>query len=106
MTTTIAETVAERLDNDGYEYWAERLSGEPVTDPDRTAQIDLDDLCRHLGARVIRRDGWGIRYVFPDGSAIIDAGSAWDIALSPDCWCWQGAGHGDECTARSSDLGD
>jgi hypothetical protein len=34
-----------------------------------------------------------------DGTRLTVAGCAWDIGY-PACWCWQGAGHTDDCMQR------
>ena len=30
---------------------------------------------------------------------VTEAGEAWDFGFA-DCWCWEGAGHDDACTAK------
>lgn len=88
MDTTTAQQVAALLDDDG-QRWETRDGG-----------VSLHDLATQNGARVTRRDGGDTRYDFCDGSAIVTCGGhGWDLALSPDCWCWQGAGHSEECTS-------
>jgi hypothetical protein len=89
---TTAETVADRLGNDGSQF--ETQAGET-----------LDALCRAAHASV-ERDGNDVLYEFGDGSAIIDSqGAGWDVR-SPDCtcgWCWEGAEtHCEERTGAES----
>lgn len=59
----------------------------------------LDDRCRSRGASVEGRANgqWArvsqaedIRYEFPDGSAIVVNGNAWDVEGSTP-WSWEGA---------------
>ena len=62
----------------------------------------LDAVCKGFGAKVGSGDGvyiegreapadplW-LRYLFNDGSAIIDCGSGWDIEGSSP-WTWEGS---------------
>ncbi len=73
--------------------------GQQWTGPDGRT---LDAICRHLGANVSTGDGvhiegreapvdpqW-IRYLFDDGSAIVDCINGWDIEGSTP-WSWEGA---------------
>lgn len=65
---------------------------------------DLDAALRAAGATVDKRgDFYGdpIRYALPDGSALTMAGDGWDLGYA-DCYCWQGAGHKDDCAARAA----
>jgi hypothetical protein len=78
---TQAEMVAQQLDNDGSRFRTQ----------DGTS---LDELCEAARARVVSRTSHGTRYVFPDGSVIVAMGGGWDIGLSPDCDCWEGADSG------------
>lgn len=89
-TPTIAEQISALLDDDG-QRWTAR-DGR-----------DFDQLVAdHGGATTEWRDGWHTgdtyRLVFRDGSIITVAGDAWDFGFA-DCWCWEGAGHNDDCTA-------
>lgn len=45
-------------------------------------------------------DGDAERWAFPDGSVITIAGEGWDLGY-PDCFCWRGAGHADDCRAEN-----
>jgi hypothetical protein len=87
---TIAETIAALLHDDGLRFTA---------DDGRT----LDDLVSDYPHDVAWRDGWRTgdvrRIDFRDGSCLTVAGNAWDLGY-PACWCWQGAGHTDDCTQR------
>lgn len=87
-TMTTATTISAQLGDDGRCYTAE---------DGRT----LGDLSREAGSRVERSDAGYVRYTYPDGSVITDAGPAWDLGY-PDCWCWQGAGHTEECQGLES----
>jgi hypothetical protein len=55
----------------------------------------LDSLCDARAVNVTR-DGDSARWVFDDGSVITAHGCAWDLGYR-DCWCWQGAGHREDC---------
>jgi hypothetical protein len=91
MTTT-AETAAQIsaiLGDDGQCWRA----------PD--GETTLDTLCRDRGARV-DRDGDRTRYTFEDRSVILDDGGGWDLGYT-DCYCWQGAGHSDDCDTATDD---
>ena len=62
---------------------------------------ELDEICRDHGADVERGDGQVVegrdapidpqwtRYVFPDGSAIVDCDTAWDVEGDTP-WSWEG----------------
>ena len=94
--TTAAEA-ATQIGNDGQEW---------VGDDGR----DLDTICRDLGAQVLGGEGryckkldcWGspedeevavdpqwTRYLFDDGSAIVDCGTGWDTEGATP-WTWEG----------------
>lgn len=91
---TIAEQIAAALGNDGQQW--ETRDG-----------IAFATLMHEQDANATWRDGWMVgdvvRYEFRDGSVITEAGDAWDIGY-PDCFCWQGAGHSDDCWALTVDL--
>jgi hypothetical protein len=83
----IADQVAERLGNDGMNY---TFVGEFLTEIktleevcfEYNAQKERGRIeCDENNERTAYYDSNGnvIRYVFPDGSAIVDAGLAWDI---------------------------
>ena len=38
-------------------------------------------------------------YDLPDGSVITVAGGGWDLGY-PECTCWRGTGHADDCPHR------
>jgi hypothetical protein len=86
---TTAEMVARKLDDDG-QVFATR-DGET-----------LGQMADRAGART-ERHGDATRYVFPDGSSIIALPGGWDLGLSLNCWCWQGAGHSEQCLQRAED---
>ncbi len=86
---TTAKVAAKMAGNDGQEW----------TGPDG---MTLDEICRQLGADISTGDGvyiegretpvdpqW-LRYLFEDGSAIVDCGTGWDIEGSTP-WSWEGA---------------
>lgn len=88
-----AEKIAEQLVNNGPKWsmdWTD------------VAGRHMDDLAAEAGGRKVRRpDGSGsYRWTFPDGSGIVACGAAWDIAAGPDCFCWEGAGHTEDCERR------
>ena len=86
---TTAQQVAEIMGEDGQLFTA----------PDGRF---LDTVCRQLGAEIQRGDGQMIegrdapidpdstRFVFPDGSAIVDCLAAWDVEGATP-WSWEGA---------------
>jgi hypothetical protein len=84
---TIAETIAALLHDDGQRFTA---------DDGRT----LSELAREHSNAIAWRDGRqtgdAYRIDFSDGSCITVAGDAWDYGF-PNCWCWHGAGHNDDC---------
>ncbi len=88
---TTAEKIASLLHDDG-QVW-ESDEGFLFT-----------EMVEENGAHAEWRDGYRIgevvRYTFPDSSVITEAGAAWDFGY-PDCFCWQGVGHTDDCTARN-----
>ena len=86
MTTTsktIADQISALLHDDGQRWTSD--SGET-----------LAELCAKRGPRHITRAD-DERWVFEDGSVITACGGGWDLGYA-DCWCWQGAGHSDECS--------
>lgn len=86
---SIATYIANEFGNDGGVFEIDTLGGSLI----------LEEYCEHMGAsveyglsrydyeteaevveRVSRSSGFNhIRYVFPDGSAIVVAGDAWDV---------------------------
>lgn len=65
-----------------------------VTDDGR----DIGHLARDLDPCVtVRSTHDATRYLFGDGSSIVETAGGWDIGLSPDCWCWAGTGHEQDC---------
>lgn len=89
MATT-AERFSKRMGDNGSRFTAR----------DGTS---LATVAASFGARRPERHDGMTRYHFPDGSSIIVAESGWDIALSPDCWCWLGAGHSEACLAEKAE---
>lgn len=94
MPDTIAQQIANALDNDGQRFRTRQTDdAEPVTFDELIAQ--------HGSASIDWRDGWRTgdtyRLTFSDGSTITVAGSAWDLGF-PDCFCWQGCPN-DDCHA-------
>jgi hypothetical protein len=89
MTTThtTADAIAAALGNDGL-CWA------------TPSGVTLDQLIDQHNGALTWRDGWHtgdtVRADFRDGSSITMAGDAWDIGY-PECFCWAGVGHGDDC---------
>src|ERR1035437_1212775 len=88
MTTT-AEMNALEL-GDG-QHWTTKIGICPLT--------NLEWARRVQGAHVTYRDGVGTdtyRLTYPDGSAIVVAGSAWDLAVpgsDADDYCGASVGH-------------
>lgn len=79
MAKTIAETIAEQLGDNGMTW--QDTSGNTL---DRLAAEAGGELHRHPTRNDV------CRWAFPDGSAITEAGEAWDFGF-PTCWCWVGA---------------
>lgn len=79
MAKTIAETIAEQLGDNGMTW--QDTSGNTL---DRLAAEAGGELHRHPTRNDV------CRWTFPDGSAITEAGEAWDFGF-PACWCWVGA---------------
>lgn len=86
-----AKQVAALLGNDGSRFAAK--DGR-----------DLHELCQAHGARVRATENLD-RFQFPDGSAIVANGTAWDLSF-PDCNCWQSEGHDEHCRYNMGDLCD
>lgn len=87
--TTVAERIAELFDG---------ADCKPLRGRSRRY---LADICERFA---VRRDTDGsrrwdtpYRWMFRDGSTITAAGSGYDLGY-PDCFCWAGAGHMDDCT--------
>ena len=81
MSETTATRIADLLNHDG-----ERV-------------LDMEALAEKRGAKS-HRDGAGrTRYTFADDSAITGADGAWDLGYTY-CWCWQGAGHTEDCASK------
>lgn len=72
---TTAEKIAAMLGDDG-----ERWEADGKT---------LDDLCGEHGATVSCKDDL-MRYLFPDGSAIVAGQSGWDVE-GEEPFSWEGA---------------
>lgn len=89
---TTAQKISQLLNDDGQRF--EAADG-----------TDIDTLCQRAGGRQEWRDGYrtGDVYAwrFDDGSSIVGGSAAWDIGVSPDCYCWAGVGHSDDCKAAA-----
>ena len=84
---TLAETISRRYYSDDGQVWR---------DADGVA---LEDALETAGAMRERSNEHSAeRYTLPDGSVITMQGGGWDYGY-PDCWCWQGAGHTEDCEA-------
>lgn len=104
---TIAERVAALFGDDGSNVRASRsstiamfpdaeLPEEEDEESGETDVVGLGTLCDAL-AEGTRDDGFDVvAYDFADGSVITIAAGAWDLGY-PGCFCWQGAGHKDDC---------
>ncbi len=88
---TTAQKIAEQLHDDG-QVW------------ETDGGITFGRLVAEESSRADWRDGYRtgevVRYTFLDGSVITEAGAAWDFGYL-DCFCWQGVGHTEECTANN-----
>ena len=91
MTATADLTTAERIS---------ALLGDDGTVYQDSEGRDLAQLCEESGGAADERDSGTDnclrRWVFSDGSAILDVGNAWDLGYA-GCYCWRGDGHTDEC---------
>jgi len=107
-TTTTAEQIAARYSNDGT-VWVRETN--TTDDPQVLAlaealgydgRVDIALECRAIGGTFTQHLLGGghatHRYTFADGSAITFAGGAWDLGYA-GCYCWEGVGHTDACTA-------
>ena len=94
MKTTTAEYISKLLNDDGQNFTA-------------ATGTSFKDLTLNAGALADWRDGYQIgeviRYTFPDGSVILEAGAAWDFGY-PDCYCWKGEGHTENCTLNQDEF--
>lgn len=86
-TITTAQKISAFFDDDGQKF--------------RAGGRDIWAECDAAGGRktaYVERglDAWR----FADGSGIIMAVGGWDVAAGPNCTCWAGMGHGDNCQAR------
>ncbi len=90
-TATIASTIADRLFDAGSD-------GRGLSARCR-AILDAEATSSYSGPGCEPRCCEGeTRWDFADGSSIIASDEGpWDIAAGPDCSCWAGAGHRDEC---------
>lgn len=99
-----APSIAERI--------AERFDGEWTDAEGFELQTVLDDLCYRPAYRNRSVADEPIRYEFPDASAIVLAGVAWDVGFSGEdlaCFCWPDANHGrhvDDCPENADTGGD
>lgn len=90
---TDAECVSAEMDDDGQRWEA-------------TDGRELAEVCEAYGGRAVGSQR-GVRWTFPDGSAIVESESAWDLGFSglDDCYCWAGCaadypengGHNEVC---------
>lgn len=87
---TIAEKIANQLDNNGQCWQTEDKNS-------------FDDLMENNHAFISTRDGYRtipVRYEFSDGSAIVCYEGGWDIAPEGcEQFCWNGIGC--ECKGES-----
>ena len=87
---TTAEKISALLHDDG-QCWK--------TDDGRSFADLVDEYRASESWRDGHRTGDVVRYTFDDGSVLTEAGDGWDFGY-PDCYCWEGVGHDDNCTAR------
>ena len=83
MTKTTAELVGEQLGDDGETFVT--IMGVRLLDPERC-----------YGGETVHWRGDSHRHTYKDGSVITVAGDYWDYGF-PGCFCWQGAGHNEDC---------
>lgn len=77
---TTAQQIAAQFNNDG-QCWT-NCANESLGD---VADRHAHDKTGH---------GSAIKYIFTDGSILIDDGDAWDFGIEgADCFCWKSAGH-------------
>ena len=96
---TTASKISDRFSNDGQVwkdadgvYLAHALNSA-VGVPEGYREFTGPD-----GSRKDRKNDRDevVRWTFADGSVITIAGDGWDFGY-PGCYCWEGAGHTDEC---------
>lgn len=84
---TTAQQISEQFHNDG-QCW-------------ENDDTHIDAACATAGGTRDWEYGYGTdsyRWTFRDGSCLTMHGDAWDYGY-PECFCWQGAGHKDDCVA-------
>ena len=95
-------------------YERDRVRAERLAEmADGERDLDLYTICTMLGARVMRGEAGAragdYRFSWPDGSAIVHSGPAWDVASAAagcDGWCWEGShDHRRGCPLGAGDVG-
>lgn len=92
-STSLAAEIAALCGDDGLQWRTIRegtIDFQPV--PVGTPLPELLD----AWSAECERQGDKTRWTFSDGSIITTAGDAWDFGF-PSCYCWEGAGHNDDC---------
>jgi len=87
---TTAQKISAQFDDDGSRFGATNDDGE----------TEFELACEAAGGRrTDAHDSNGRRWQFADDSVITICGPAWDLGYA-DCYCWQGVGHSEKCSAR------
>jgi hypothetical protein len=97
---TTAATISDLFDGDG-QRWESRLTAE-----------GLSEACESRGGRRSEH-GESVKWVFADGSSIVETGGGWDLGLNSeaDCYCWDACqtehpatgGHNPHCAHAEGD---
>jgi hypothetical protein len=95
--TTQAQQIAAMYDHDGQRWYIDE--GEDGVD---IIETYIEDMCKRHGARRCPGGADVTRWDFADGSCLTMAGGGWDFGYR-DCFCWQGVGHTDQCTAAQGE---
>lgn len=93
-TDTIAKILCDRFVNDGQHYHREFLNEETGEECVESAVDVFEDWAIYT-----RVDSHKTKYVFRDGSTIVECdGAGYDVGFTGcGCFCWEGAGHHAGC---------
>jgi hypothetical protein len=68
----------------------------------------IEEACRERTLGIHGGETWQgetVRFHFTDNSAITIAEGGWDIGY-PNCFCWEGVGHNNDCPYSTQTKGD
>jgi len=90
---TTAERIARMFNDDGQCF--DPANGLHIS------CVTIEDVCGwECRVKIDHKGSYASRYTFEDESVLIVTEGGWDLGHL-DCWCWQGAGHSDECRGIS-----